>query len=154
MSAHSEKAKELFKQGYSCSQAVFSAYLDMTGLDFTTALKLSSSFGGGIGRMREVCGAVSGMLMVLGYLYGYTVPNGQNKAEYYARVRDVAGRFRELNGSIICRELLGLSAANGGAPEERTPDYYAKRPCVELVGDAAEILDKYIEENPPSQKSD
>lgn len=144
--SHAEKAKALFKQGYNCSQAVYLAFCDVTGMDEKTALMLSSSFGGGMGRMREVCGAVSGMFMVAGQLYGYSDPNDRNaKAEHYALIQRMAAKFREKNGSIICRELLGTndSAPN---PTERTDRFYKKRPCAELVAMCAEITDGIIAE--------
>jgi len=141
-----EKAMAYFKEGFNCSQSVFLAFAEEYGLDKQTALKLSSSFGGGMGRMREVCGSVSGMLMAAGLIYGYDLPNDNDaKREHYKRVQQLAGEFREKNGSIICRELLGQTGKdNSFVPSERTDEYYKKRPCAELVGDAAEILEKYI----------
>lgn len=148
--SHPELAMELFEQGYNCAQAVFLAFIDVTGLDKATALKLSSSFGGGMGRLREVCGAVSGMFMVAGLLYGTGDGASQEeKADHYARIRQLAETFRKRNGSYLCRELLdGIATASGGAPEARTPDYYKKRPCARLCHDAAEILDQYIQAHP------
>ncbi len=141
-----EKAMDYFKEGFNCSQSVFLAFAEEYGLDKQTALKLSSSFGGGMGRMREVCGSVSGMLMAAGLIYGYDSPNDNDaKREHYKRVQQLAGGFREKNGSIICRELLGQTGKdNSFVPSERTDEYYKKRPCAELVGEAAEILEKYI----------
>ncbi len=146
---HEEKARELFKQGYNCAQAVLLAFCDVTGLDEKTALLLSSSFGGGMGRMREVCGAVSGMFMVAGLLYGYHETSDQTgKTEHYKRIQTLAEEFRKENGSIICRELLGLpGGADSPVPELRTNTYYKKRPCAELVAMAARIMDAYIESN-------
>lgn len=147
MTLHEEKAKMLFKEGYNCSQAVFAAFCDVTGIDEKTALRLSSSFGGGMGRMREVCGAVSGMFMVLGCLYGYEgAAQNDEKKEHYARIREAAEQFKKENGSIICRELLE-GAKSGGEPEARTPEYYKKRPCSEYVALCAAITDKYISEH-------
>ena len=150
MSKHSEMAKNLFKQGYNCSQAVFGSFCDLTGIDFETAMMISSSFGGGMGRLREVCGAVSGMFMTIGVLYGYSNPkDAVAKKEHYARVQELAKKFEEQNGSIVCRELLGLSVKKQEpTPEARTESYYKKRPCAELVEMAALFVDKYIEENP------
>lgn len=141
-----ERAMELFKQGYNCSQSVFGAFSDECGIDFETALKLSSSFGGGMARLREVCGAVSGMFMVAGMKYGYTDPKDSTaKTEHYKLIQELAAEFKEKNRSIVCRELLGLSVQSEiYIPEERTAEYYKKRPCAELVGDAAEIIDRYI----------
>ena len=146
---HKEIAIDFFKQGYNCAQSVVMAFADVTGLDAKQSARLASSFGGGLGRMREVCGAVSGMAFVLGALYGYDDPKVTGaSATHYARVQELAGKFKELNGSIVCRELLGGSPSTGGAPEPRTPEYYKKRPCADLVGMAADILDDYIERNP------
>ncbi len=144
---HPELAEKLFRDGYNCSQAVLCAFGDMTGLEHETAARLSSSFGGGLGRMREVCGAVSGAAMVLGLLRGCGDPeNSAAKAEHYRLIQEFARRFKEENGSIICRELLsGTAVRSGGAPEERTPEYYKKRPCPELVSQAARILDEMLE---------
>lgn len=142
-----EKAEALFKNGYNCAQAVLGAFAEDLGLPLETAMKLSSSFGGGMGRMREVCGACSGMFMAAGLLYGYSSPEtGPAKMELYERIRDLADRFRKENGSIICRELLD-GATVGGTPEARTETYYQKRPCGEYVRIAAAILETYIEEN-------
>ena len=135
------KAVELFKSGFNCAQAVAIAYSDVLGMSDEEAAKVSGSFGGGMGRMREVCGAVSGMFMVAGLKYGYSDPSAkQEKAELYALVQNLAAGFKEKNGSIICKELLGVSDTSP-TPEPRTAAYYKKRPCVELVGDAAELLE-------------
>ena len=103
-----------------------------------------------MGRLREVCGAVSGMFMVVGLLYGYDGPEtGKIKAEHYARIQELAHRFEEKNGSIVCRELLGLTVRRDvPVPEARTAEYYKKRPCPEIIGEAAEILEQFINENP------
>lgn len=147
MSSHSEKAKDLFRQGYNCSQSVIAAFCDEIGLEFETALKIASSFGGGMGRLREVCGAVSGALMVLGMKYGYTDPLDQNsKTMHYKLIQDFAKDFEKECGSIICRELLrGPDKHENYVPEERTEQYYKKRPCIELVAHAAKMLDEYIQ---------
>ena len=145
---YSDKARELFRQGYNCSQAVLLAFSDLTGLDEKTALMLSSSFGGGMGRMREVCGAVSGMFMVIGILCGYTDPKDHAaKTEHYARLQQLAEAFRRENGSIICRELLGLGKGpDVPVPELRTENYYKKRPCADMVADAAAITENYLKQ--------
>ena len=144
---HPEIARQLFLEGYNCSQSVFCAYDDVTGFDRETSAKLASSFGGGMGRMREVCGCVSGALMVLGLAYGYDDPeDNEAKRNHYALVQKFAEEFRKRNGSIICRELLaGVSTTPGGVPEDRTEAYYKKRPCPDLVACAAEILDQILE---------
>lgn len=145
---HSQRAMELFKQGYNCSQSVVAAFSEELGLDTETALKLSSSFGGGMGRLREVCGAVSGMFMVAGLKYGYTDPKDKEaKAAHYQLIQELAARFREENRSIVCRELLGLKEGpDSPIPAPRTQEYYKKRPCVELVGCAAGILEDTMRE--------
>ena len=136
-----------FKKGYNCSQSVVLAFEDMLPVEEKELLKLASSFGGGMGRLREVCGAVSGMFMVAGLLYGYDDPKaGTEKADHYARIQELAHEFEAKNGSIVCRELLGLNVKHDApTPEARTDTYYKKRPCEELIGQAAEILEKYIE---------
>ena len=141
-----KKAEELFLDGYNCAQAVFGAFSEQLGIPFDIAMKLSSSFGGGIGRQREVCGAVSGMCMAAGMLYGYATPEtGDIKAEHYRLIRELCDRFKEKNESIICREIL-KNAEVGGTPAARTNAYYANRPCLKCVHDAAEILENYINE--------
>ena len=145
-----ELAMDYFKKGYNCSQSVVLAFEDMLPVEKSLLSKITSSFGGGMGRLREVCGAVSGMFMITGLLYGFDEPKGgQVKEDHYARIQELAKRFEESNGSIICRELLGLSVKHDSpVPEERTNEYYKKRPCAEIVGDAADILEQYIRENP------
>lgn len=146
---HSIKAGELFLTGSNCAQAVILAFNDITGLDDKTALRLSSPFGGGIGRMREVCGAVSGMFMVLGLLYGYEEPGEKdcNKKALYKEVQDLADKFRAECGSIICREILKNPPSDPN-PSPRTEAYYAKRPCARMCLVAARQLDAYIAEHP------
>ena len=144
MSEKSEKAKELFKSGYNCSQAVLGVFCEELGLDFETAVKISSSFGGGMGRMREVCGTVSGMFMAAGL--AFSTPDN-DKAKQYAIVQELAKRFKEKNGSIVCRELLqGIESSTSPVPSERTETYYKKRPCIELVGDSVEIFEQFLKE--------
>lgn len=147
---HTDIACKLFAEGKNCAQAVFLAFADVTGLDEELALKLSSSFGGGIGRMREVCGACSGMFMVAGILYGYSSPDDAEKAEHYRRIQYLAERFKEKHNTINCGELLkNLSVTSDPVPEKRTAEYYNARPCIRFVETAAEIMDEYIRENPP-----
>lgn len=144
-----EKAMDYFTQGYNCAQSIALTFADYTGLDEKTITKLASSFGGGMGRLREVCGAVTGMFMILGLIYGYDDPECvDEKAELYGRVQETAGRFEKENGSIICRRLLGLGTEKDGpVPYARNKEYYETRPCKELVGSAAEILEEYILKN-------
>ena len=145
-----EAAMANFLKGYNCSQSIVLAFSDLLPVDETTLSKMASSFGGGMGRLREVCGSVSGMFMVAGLLYGYDGPEtGQVKADHYARIQELARRFEEKHGTIVCREMLGLSVRHDvPVPEARTNEYYKKRPCAEIIGDAAEILDQFIQENP------
>lgn len=144
-----EKAKQLFTSGYNCSQAVVGAFIDDFAIDFDTAMKLSSSFGGGMGRMREVCGAVSGAFMIAGLKCGYCDPcDKAAKSAHYALIQKIAADFKQQNGSIICRELLEGVGCNGkcqgSVPEDRTAAYYKKRPCAELVYIAAKIVEDEI----------
>lgn len=145
-----ERAVSAFMQGYNCAQSIVLAFADLLPVDESALSRLSSSFGGGMGRLREVCGAVSGMFMVAGLLYGYDGPEvGQVKAEHYAKIQELAHRFEEKHGSIVCRELLGLAVRRDvPVPEARTAEYYKKRPCPEMIGEAAEILEQFINENP------
>lgn len=147
-----EKAEALFLEGYNCAQAVVIAFEDLHGLDRATAAKLASSFGGGMARLREVCGSVSGMFMVAGLVYGYDDPKAkEEKAEHYARIQKLAADFTAEYGSIVCRDLLGLSEKKQAPiPEERTAEYYKKRPCKTIIGKAAEIMDAYMKEYPVS----
>lgn len=145
---HGERAEALFREGYNCAQAVFCAYAEEMGMELPTAAKLVSPLGGGMGRLREVCGTVSGALMVLGQLYGYGTPDkGAAKARLYALEQTFAKRFAAVNGSYICRELLGLSKGPSvPIPEERTAEYYQKRPCPALCRISADLLDALIDE--------
>ena len=147
---HVTKAADLFLNGRNCAQAIAVAFCDVTGMDENTAAKLSSGFGGGFGRMREVCGAVSGMVMVAGLLYGYD-ENGQNdgdKKAHYQLVQSFAEKFLEEVGSIVCRDLL-KNPPSKPTPTPRTAEFYSQRPCVRMVMTAARILDDYIAEHPP-----
>ena len=145
---HVERAVELFVEGYNCAQAVAAAFGDLTGLDEKTAAKMASCFGGGMGRMREVCGAVSGMLMVAGVLYGYDDPKAtREKRELYAQVQAMAGQFRQELGSIVCRDLLKNPPSDPN-PTPRTEQFYKERPCARMVATAARIMDEFIEAHP------
>ncbi len=144
---HSNYAAELFLKGYNCAQAVAMAFCDVTKLDEKATAKMISSFGGGMGRLREVCGAVSGMLFVAGILYGYDEPDQTKQMEHYTRVQELSGTFRETAGSIICREIL-KNPPSDPKPTPRTEEFYKQRPCVRLVILAAQILDRYITEHP------
>lgn len=145
-----EMAMDNFRKGYNCSQSLILAFADMLPCEAASLSRMGSSFGGGMGRLREVCGAVSGMFMVAGFLYGYEGPEtGKVKAEHYARIQELARRFEEKHGSIVCREMLGLDVRRDSpVPEARTAEYYKKRPCPEIIGDAADILEQFIKEEP------
>ena len=151
---HRKRAEELFLEGYNCAQAVACAFEDLTGLDRSTSARLASSFGGGMGRLREVCGTVSGALLVLGALRGYEDPESmEQKTAHYHLVQEFAKRFREKNGTIICRELLkDVKAKPGDTPEPRTPEFYAARPCLRLAGEAAQIVEEML--GLPGQESE
>ena len=144
-------AKEYFEQGYNCSQSVALAFADEVGMDGKLIARLTGGFGGGIGRMREVCGTVSGIAFVLSALYGYSDPTDADaKAQLYADVQKVAGEFKDKNGSVVCRDLLGLTqdGFDNPQPEKRTDTYYKKRPCGDLVKMSADLLEKFIADNP------
>ena len=146
---HTFLAADLFLKDCNCAQAVLVAFEDVTGMDRTLAAKLSSSFGGGMGRMREVCGAVSGMLMVAGILYGYEDPGEGDchKKAHYELVQELAGKFREEVGSIVCREILKNPPSDPN-PTPRTEEFYKVRPCARMVMLAAQLLEEYIAEHP------
>ena len=143
---YSDLAVNNFKSGYNCAQAVFLAFAQECGIDDDTALKLSSSFGGGMGRLREVCGAVSSMFAVAGLKKGYTTPNDDDiKAKHYELIQSLAEKFKSKYGTIICRELLNLpSGSDSPIPSKRTEEYYKTRPCEEFVRFAAEIIEQNI----------
>ena len=147
-------AKEKFTQGFNCSQAVALAFSDMLNMDENLLARLTSGFGGGMGRMREVCGAVSGMTFVMSALYGYDDPKAfEEKADLYKKIQTVANEFKNENGSIVCRERLALQTTGASAPtpEHRTDAYYKKRPCPELVKQAADFIEDFIAKNPISK---
>ena len=142
-----ELAKKLFEDGYNCAQAVLLAFCEDFGMDKETAMMISAPFGGGMGRLREVCGTVSGMNMVLGLAKkGYQKGDNASKAQLYKDVQTLAEKFREDNGSIICRELLNLriEGKDNHVPELRTEKYYKARPCSELCRYAADLLEEYL----------
>lgn len=139
-----EKAAQLFEQGYNCAQAVSVAFCDLTGLTEKQAAMAASSFGGGFGRQREVCGAVSGMVLVLGMLEGYYDPaDAQGKKDQYALVQKLSDIFRQEAGSIICREILD-NPSTDPTPQTRSAQYYAMRSCTRMVYLAADILEKHL----------
>ena len=141
MTKHEAIAMELHRQGYSCSQAVLAASSDVVGIDRETLLRLAAGFGGGIADMRDVCGAVSAMVMAADLLYARGAPDGNQRAEEdYPRLRALADGFRQANGSIVCRELLGMDGAKRARP--------AGKICHDMVADAARLLDRYLEAHP------
>ena len=144
-----ERAKAFFNDGYNCAQSVAMAYADITSLDEKMVATITASFGGGMGRLREVCGAVSGMTMVAGFLSPCpTADDPAAKKANYALVQHFAEKFRAMNGAIVCRTLLGLDhTKDEPTPSPRTAEYYKKRPCAELVGDAARVIAEYLLEN-------
>ena len=146
-----ERAREYFKQGYACSQAVAMAFSDLTTISEADWAKLTLPFGGGLGRLRLTCGAVSGMFLVVGALYGYDDPKATTvKRELYAQVQEMANQFRGHTGSIVCRDLLQNPATDPN-PSPRTAEYYSSRPCVRMVETAAQVLEAYIQTHPLNQ---
>lgn len=146
MGKHADKAIEIFVSGSNCAQAVFAAFADKMGMDEAAALRLSSSFGGGMGKFREVCGAVSGMFMVAGALYGYDYHDDQRKEEHYRLIQDLGNAFKAKHQTMICRELLELDEkVSSPVPTKRNEQFYAERPCARYVRTAAELLEQLIE---------
>lgn len=146
MSEYTEKAVELFKSGYNCSQSIVGAFAEYMGVDFNTAIKMAAGLGGGVGRMREVCGAICGASMIAGLKYGATVgSDAESKARTYEEVQRIVNEFKKTNSTIICRELIkepeGLLSPT---PDDRTPQYYKRRPCVKIVEDAAAAVEKVL----------
>lgn len=149
---HGMKAAELFVQGYNCAQSVVVAFCDVTGMTPEYAARLSAPFGGGMGRMREVCGAVTGMLLVAGALYGYEVPGDEEvKKAHYTMVQELAGKFREQVGSIVCRQILKDPPTDPN-PTPRTAEFYRIRPCARMVMLAGQILDEYLARHPVTKE--
>ena len=145
---HSEKAREIFSKGYNCSQAVVAAFSDVTGLDFETSLKVSSSFGAGMGKMRSVCGAVTGMYIVAGLLWATTQSDAASKEKHYTLIQQITQRFKDMHDTVVCAELLkNLKTDTTPKPAERTQEYYKVRPCLKFVEDACDILDSIIGTN-------
>ena len=145
---HGMKAAELFLGGYNCAQSVAVAFCDVTGLEEKFTARMVSSFGGGMGRIREVCGAVSGMFFVLGLLYGYDTPgDDESKKRLYTEVQALAAKFREQCGSIVCREILKNPSTDPN-PSPRTEEYYRVRPCAKMVMTAARLMDEFIAQHP------
>ncbi|MCI8571356.1 MAG: C_GCAxxG_C_C family protein [Lachnospiraceae bacterium] len=146
MDSRVEQAVATFESGYTCAQSVFATYADLFGMEKEMALKLASPMGGGIGRMREVCGVVSAMALLAGLKKGNTDPaNEEGKEQIYLLTRQMAEKFKEKHGTIICRELLGIQGMEESAkPSLRTEEYYSKRPCSRLVATAAGIIEEML----------
>ena len=142
-------AKKYFEDGYNCAQAVLLAFCEDFGLEKETAIMMSAPFGGGMGRLREVCGTFSGINMVLGLYEGkYDVKDNQKKSQLYKDVQALAEKFKEDNGSIICRDLLGLriKGKDDPTPEVRSDSYYKARPCSELCKYAGDLLEEFLKD--------
>ena len=147
MGKRADKARDMFLQGYNCCQAVVGAFADLYGFDPETAMKMAEGFGGGLGRMRLTCGAVNGMAMVAGMKMSHGKPGDLKlRGDIYAVVRQMVEEFKAQNGTIICAELLGLSMPKDDSPmpEERTPEYYKRRPCPDKIHQCGLIIEKYL----------
>ena len=153
---HSEKAEALFYEGYNCAQSVLAAFEDLLPFDRETLLRLSASFGAGVSRLREICGAFSGVCLALGMLYTPENSNDpEQKSAHYRRVQELAAQFREENGSYLCYELLGLPhAAQTPRAEARSKEYYQKRPCASILSNAAAMFDRYVKTHPIDAKEE
>ena len=141
-----QRAEEYFFSGYNCAQAVYAAFAPVTGVSEQDALRLASPFGGGFGRMRQVCGAFSGMTLVVGHFFGYSDLSAPEKDALYPRVQELGKRFEARCGTLICKEILGNNVEVGGTAFPRTDEYYRTRPCARVVYAAAEILEQYLKE--------
>lgn len=148
MSERADRAYNYFMEGFTCAQSLFVSFADIFSFDEETALKLSAGLGGGVGRMREVCGVVTSASLILGMMYGATKGDDkESKAYTYEKVREFSDKFKAIEGTILCRELLGLDEAEEShIPQERTPEYYASRPCPRITREAAEILEEMVNE--------
>lgn len=147
MGVRADRAKEMFLQGYNCSQAVVGAFADLFGFDNVTAMKFAEGLGGGMGRMRLTCGAVAAMATLASMKMSSGKPGDLKlRGEIYAVIQKMAGEFKDNNGSVICAELLGaaLPKDNSATPEERTPDYYRRRPCADKIYQCALLVEKYL----------
>lgn len=147
--SRAERAKEYFLQGYACSQAVALAFADVLNIEKDTLLKIMLPYGGGMGRLRLTCGAVSGMAAIVGLVFAESENSPENKKQTYAIVQELCGKFQRENGSLICGELLQgmkVPVEIGGEAEKRTQEYYKKRSCGEIVYCTARILEEYLQE--------
>jgi len=151
METHADRAEALFKTGYNCAQSMIGAFEGEIGIDFETSMRLASSFGGGMGRLREVCGALTGLFMVVGLQSGYSDPQDHEaKTRHYQLVQDLASQFRDRFGTLLCRDLLELEETiSEPIPEKRTDEYYQRRPCAEYIRFAASLLDTKPKQEAP-----
>lgn len=141
-----DRAVDLFMEGYNCAQAVYAAFAPSLGIEEKDALRFASPFGGGFGRLREVCGAFSGVTMVVGHFFGYSDLSSPEKDALYPRVQELGHRFEEKCGSLVCREILKNKVPAGGTASPRTREFYESRPCARVVYAAAQILEEYLKE--------
>lgn len=145
LTAKQREAERLFRSGYNCSQSVIGVFCNELGFDMDTVMKLSEGFGGGMSRLRLTCGAVSGMTMAVGMMLSRGSGEGNTRAVVYAKVQELAEKFRQKNGSIICAELLGIDKKKQPpVPEVRTEAYYKKRPCIRCITDAVGIIEEEL----------
>ena len=147
--SRADKAKAYFIEGYNCSQAVALAFQDVVNVDKQTLLKIMLPFGGGMGRLRLTCGAVSGMVALIGLIFGEAEHGAENKKDVYMLTQKLCAQFKEEHGSLICSELLqkmNVPVEVGGVAEARTKEYYKKRSCADTVYSAAAILENYLKE--------
>lgn len=143
---YADRAEAFFFSGYNCAQSLYAAFAPVTGIEEREALRLASPFGGGFGRMRQVCGAFSGLTLVVGNLFGYDELASPEKDALYPRVQELGRRFETRCGSLVCKEILKNKADAGGLASPRTEEYYKSRPCARVVRAAAEILEEYLKE--------
>lgn len=144
--SYADRAEELFFSGFNCAQSLYAAFAPLVGVEEREALRLASPFGGGFGRMRQVCGAFSGLTLVLGHLFGYAELSSPEKDALYPRVQELGKRFESRCGSLVCKEILKNKVDVGGIASPRTEEYYRSRPCGRVVRAAAEILEQYLKE--------
>lgn len=144
--SYSDRAEEFFMSGFNCAQSLYAAFAPLVGVEEKDALRISAPFGGGFGRMRHVCGAFSGLTLVIGHFFGYEDLSSPEKDTIYPRVQELGKRFEARCGSLICKEILDNKAEVGGIASPRTEEYYKSRPCVRVVRAAAEILEEYLKE--------
>ena len=147
MTEREKQAEQNFYAGHNCAQSVLMAYADVLGMTREQAAMVSVGFGGGMGRLRLHCGAFSAAVMLAGVLEGAEGADKAHRPQTYARVQEIHRQFIERNGTISCAELLGRAGVpENPTPEERTPEYYAKRPCVGVIRSACQLIDGMLAE--------